>query len=107
MEDLMEGGKVKNIGVSNFNIEQLKEILSIARVKPFCNQFEVHPLLPNYELVEFCQSQGLITVAYAPLGVRINKQICKFLCINVLEFKIFVFFCRRQIDHGKQTNAFF
>jgi diketogulonate reductase-like aldo/keto reductase len=68
MEELVDESKVRSIGVSNFNIEQLSEILMNCRIPPVCNQIEVHPLLQNIELAEFCQSKNIAVVAYAPLG---------------------------------------
>jgi aldehyde reductase len=68
MEELVEQGKTKSIGISNFNIQQCKDILSICKIKPVCNQFEVNPLWQNEELVDFCLSNDIKVVAYAPLG---------------------------------------
>lgn len=67
MEDLVDQGKVKSIGLSNFNIEQTKEILSICRIRPVCNQVEVNPYFQNEELAEFTQKENIMIVAYAPL----------------------------------------
>ena len=68
MEELVAEGKTKSIGVSNFNIEQLTELLAVCKIKPVCNQFEVHPLCQSTELVDFCQKNDVLVVAYAPLG---------------------------------------
>ena len=68
MENLVKNGKVKSIGVSNFNIKQLKDVLENCEIKPVCNQFEIHPLLQNDELIEFCHKNGIAVVAYAPFG---------------------------------------
>jgi aldehyde reductase len=68
MENLVEKGKTKSIGLSNFNKEQVKVILSTCKVKPVCNEVEVNPLLQNIELVDFCQSNGIVVIGYAPLG---------------------------------------
>lgn len=68
LEDCVRAGTAKNIGVSNFNIAQLTEILAMATIKPVCNQFEVNPLWQNIELVDFCQKNGVTVVGYAPLG---------------------------------------
>jgi diketogulonate reductase-like aldo/keto reductase len=68
MEELVRQGKVKSIGVSNFNIEQLTDVLANCKVKPVTNQFEVHPYCQNTELIEFCQKNGVIVTNYAPLG---------------------------------------
>lgn len=68
MEELVDSGKTKSIGVSNFNNEQLGEILKMCRIKPVCNQFEVHPLLQSDNWVDFNHKNGVQVVAYAPLG---------------------------------------
>lgn len=61
-------GKTKSIGVSNFNIQQLEDVLANCEIKPVCNQFEVNPLFQNNELVDFCQKHDIVVVGYAPLG---------------------------------------
>jgi len=68
LEQLVAEGKVKNIGLSNFNIAQITEVLSFAKVAPACLQVESHPHLPNLELLEFCKKHGIAFVAYSPLG---------------------------------------
>lgn len=68
LEELVDQGKVKSIGVSNFNPEQLQDILNMCKYKPVCNQFEVHPLLQANEWVDFCQKNDVAVVAYAPFG---------------------------------------
>ncbi|KAJ3308125.1 hypothetical protein HDU76_004114, partial [Blyttiomyces sp. JEL0837] len=68
MEELVDKKKVRSIGVSNFNITKLKELLAVARIKPAVNQIELHPYLPQHELVEFCKQNGILVTAYSPLG---------------------------------------
>lgn len=68
MEELYAAGKARAIGVSNWTILGLKKRLRIAKVKPAVNQIEIHPFLPNTELVEFCLSHGILPEAYPPLG---------------------------------------
>ena len=61
-------GKVRAIGLSNFSVEQIKEILSICEVKPTILQTEVHPYSQEKELKEFLDSQGIVIQAWYPLG---------------------------------------
>ncbi|KAI5309955.1 hypothetical protein KEM55_002057 [Ascosphaera atra] len=68
MEKLLESGKVKAIGVSNYSIKFLEELLKEAKVVPAVNQVETHPLLPQQELVDYCNSKGIVVTAYSPFG---------------------------------------
>lgn len=68
LEDLKKAGKIKNIGVSNFNIEQLKDVLENCEIKPVNNQIEVNPYLQNDELIEFCQKNNIAVSCYGPIG---------------------------------------
>lgn len=68
MESFVDKKLVKHIGVSNFSVEQIKEILSFARIKPSVNQIENHPYLPEPEVVKFCQENDIHVTAYSPLG---------------------------------------
>ncbi|KAK7222784.1 hypothetical protein V2G26_010787 [Clonostachys chloroleuca] len=66
MEALVKKGKVKSIGVSNFNKEKIEEILKFAEIKPAVNQIEAHPFLQQPELLEWSKQQGIHTSAYSP-----------------------------------------
>ena len=68
MEDVYESGKARAIGVSNWTIEGLKKMDSFAKVKPMLNQIEIHPFLPNTELVNYCFEHNIMPAAYSPLG---------------------------------------
>ncbi|KAF3064868.1 Glycerol 2-dehydrogenase (NADP(+)) [Daldinia childiae] len=68
MEELYEAKKARAICVSNWTIPGLKKLLQFAKVKPTVNQIEVHPFLPNQELVEFCQQNDILPAAFSPLG---------------------------------------
>jgi len=69
-----KAGKVKTIGVSNFTISHLKDIISATGVKPFVNQVEMHPLNPQEELLEFCKKEGIVVTAYSPLGNNLKNK---------------------------------
>ncbi|KAE8410128.1 NADP-dependent oxidoreductase domain-containing protein [Aspergillus pseudocaelatus] len=68
MEKIYEDGKAKSIGVSNWTIPDLEKMFKFAKVKPHVNQIEVHPFLPNNELVQFCFKNDILPEAYSPLG---------------------------------------
>ena len=68
MEALVKKGKVKAIGVSNFNIRRLEDLLARSTIVPACNQVEAHPYLTQPELLEFCNKHSIILEAYSPLG---------------------------------------
>lgn len=68
MERLVDDGLCRSIGVSNFNLTRMKALLPHCRIKPSCLQVEMHPYLPQWELLEFCRANGIDVVAYSPLG---------------------------------------
>ena len=68
MEKMVEKGKTKTIGVSNFNEKQIEKILKSCNIKPANNQVEVHAYLSNRGIVDYCKSKGITVCAYAPLG---------------------------------------
>jgi 2,5-diketo-D-gluconate reductase B len=66
LQSLKERGLVKNIGISNFEVPQIEEALN--HVDVYANQIEMHPLLPQEEIREFCEENGVDVVAYSPLA---------------------------------------
>lgn len=68
MEKAYKEGKVKAIGLSNFNIRQIQEILDICEVKPAVLQTEVHPYAQEKELKAFLSREGIAIQAWYPLG---------------------------------------
>ena len=68
MEELYQEGKARAIGVCNFNIHHLEELLEHATVMPAVNQFEIHPLFTQESLIEYCRNLGIVPMAYTPLG---------------------------------------
>ncbi|MFE4350942.1 aldo/keto reductase [Peribacillus butanolivorans] len=67
LETLYKEGKVKAIGVSNFQIHHLKDVIKDAEVKPMVNQVECHPRLTQKEVQAFCTEQGIQLEAWSPL----------------------------------------
>ncbi len=72
LEYLYEEGRVKSIGVSNFQIHHLEDLLKDAKVKPVINQVEYHPRLTQKELQAFCEQHQIQLEAWSPL---MNGQI--------------------------------
>ncbi|MEH6937555.1 aldo/keto reductase [Bacillus sp. JJ664] len=67
LETLYKTGKVKAIGMSNFQIHHLQDVLEIAEIKPMVNQVELHPLLSQVELRNFLKENSIQVEAWAPL----------------------------------------
>lgn len=68
LEEQVDAGRTKTIGLSNFNVKQIERILKNARIKPACLQIEIHVFLPQYELVKYAQDNGLVVVGFSPLA---------------------------------------
>src|SRR5215472_13927811 len=68
MEDLVEQGKCRAIGLSDCGADALLRIFESARIKPSVVQVESHPYLPQTELLEVCNDKGIVLLAFAPLG---------------------------------------
>ncbi|KAF2288640.1 hypothetical protein GH714_009742 [Hevea brasiliensis] len=68
MEALFDSGKARAIGVSNFSVKKLEDLLAVARVTPAVNQVEIHPVWQQPKLHEYCKSKGIHLTGYSPLG---------------------------------------
>ena len=68
MENLADHGKCRAIGLSDITLDGLLPIYESARIKPAVVQVESHPYLPEAELLEFCNQNGIVFLAFAPLG---------------------------------------
>ena len=87
MEALVEKGLTRSIGVSNFGVQTLWDLLSYAKIPPAVNQIELHPLLAQSDLVKYCLANKILPMAYSPL-VRAAVTSSKRGTDNVLETEI-------------------
>jgi len=62
MEKIYKAGKARSIGVSNWTVKKPEKLLACAAIKPVIYQIEIHPFLPNAELVEFCFLKDILPV---------------------------------------------
>ncbi|WP_068792265.1 aldo/keto reductase [Brevibacillus laterosporus] len=67
LEKLYKDGRVKAIGVSNFQIHHLEDLMGEAEIKPMINQVEFHPYLTQKELITFCRTHDIQMEAWSPL----------------------------------------
>lgn len=79
LETLYKDGRVKAIGVSNFQIHHLEDLMKDAEIKPMVNQVEYHPRLTQKELHSFCQEHGIQLEAWSPLmqGQLLDHEVLK------------------------------
>ncbi|KAK2379152.1 NADPH-dependent aldo-keto reductase, chloroplastic [Trifolium repens] len=77
MEAIYDSGKARAIGVSNFSVKKLQDLLDVARVPPAVNQVELHPSLQQPNLHAFCKSKGVHLCGYSPLGKGVESNILK------------------------------
>ncbi|XP_033757770.1 aldo-keto reductase family 1 member B1-like [Pecten maximus] len=69
MQDLVDQGLCRSIGVSNFNSKQIQKIMDLGLKYPItCNEIEISPHNSNEKLLQFCKSKGIAVIAYSPLG---------------------------------------
>ncbi|MCL6570857.1 MAG: aldo/keto reductase [Bacillus sp. (in: Bacteria)] len=73
-EKLYKDGRVRAIGVSNFQVHHLEDLISSAEIKPMVNQVEYHPLLTQKDLHSYCKIEGIQLEAWSPLrqGTLLN-----------------------------------
>lgn len=102
MEDLYKQGKIKAIGVSNFKIHHLEEIMENCEIKPMVNQIEFHPSCLKEEVREFCKKENIIVTGYSPLA---NGKV--FECKELVEFaeKYGVSIAQLCIKYALQHNV--
>jgi len=74
MEKVLRQSKCEAIGVSNFSIKNLEELMKHTRSKPAMNQVEMHPYLAQNDLLAFCRKHEIAVVAYNPSGTDIVRK---------------------------------
>lgn len=68
MEEYADSGKVRSIGISNFNPHHIDDLLAYARIKPVVNQIEIHPSMTQYDVSVYNFLNGIQTESWGPLG---------------------------------------
>ncbi|KIL36622.1 glyoxal reductase [Cohnella kolymensis] len=67
LEELYDQGRIRAIGVSNFTIGHLEDLMAHCRIKPMVNQVEFHPMLTQKKLLAFCRKEGIQLESWRPL----------------------------------------
>lgn len=93
LEDLYNEGRVRAIGVSNFHLHHMQELLKVAKIKPFVNQIESHPYFNNNPLIEKMKELGINVEVWSPLGGSKTTCVRTDLIINEIAKK-----------HGKSSS---
>lgn len=68
MEDLVSSGLCRHIGISNFGVSLIRDLLSYAKIRPAVLQVESHPYLAQSKLLKYCQQESIALTAFSPLG---------------------------------------
>ena len=68
MEELVRAGLVRHIGVCNYGVALLRDLLASAQIRPAVLQVELHPYLTQEKLLRFCREEGIAVTAFSPLG---------------------------------------
>ncbi|MBQ6897781.1 MAG: aldo/keto reductase [Clostridia bacterium] len=79
-EKMYNDGKIRAIGVSNFEEKHIKSLCNFAEIKPQVNQLEFHPGFTQYDTVKYMQDNGILVEAWSPLGsgaVLKNERLCE------------------------------
>jgi diketogulonate reductase-like aldo/keto reductase len=75
MESLVDEGLVRAIGLSDIDVDGTRRIVSASRIKPAVVEVESHPYHPQWELHEYCQSEDIVLLAFAPLGHALEPRL--------------------------------
>ncbi|CAJ0956030.1 unnamed protein product, partial [Mesorhabditis belari] len=72
LEDAVNDGKIRSLGLSNFNHKQIERLIGHSRIKPTVLQVELHPYFQQKKLRDFCKKHHIVVIAYSPLGNPTN-----------------------------------
>jgi diketogulonate reductase-like aldo/keto reductase len=75
LEQLLDEGRCKSIGLSDITLEKLREIVASARIVPALVQVESHPYLPEWEPLDFFRAHGIVLLAFAALGHGMDPKV--------------------------------
>lgn len=75
LEALVDAGLIRNIGISNFNVQSTLDLLSYARIPPSVLEIEHHPYLQQKRLIKWVRSQGIQVIAYASFGNAVFEAV--------------------------------
>ena len=85
LEEFVENGKIKRLGISNFLPIHIEDIISIAKYRPVVNQFELHPMYVEKDTIECCRKYGIIVQAYSPFAQWNEKLITHPTLVSIAE----------------------
>lgn len=101
LEDAYDEGKVKAIGVSNFHIEDLDNIINNCRIKPMVNQVLSHVGQTPFELIDYCKKNNIVVEAYSPIAHGEAYRIKEVENIGIKNKKSFAQVClKHQLQLG-------
>jgi len=75
MESLVDQGLTRAIGLSDINVDDTRTVVDTARIKPAVVEVESNPYHPQWDLHDYCNSQGIILLAFAPLGHALDPRL--------------------------------
>mmetsp|Transcript_27033 Transcript_27033/g.26096 ORF Transcript_27033/g.26096 Transcript_27033/m.26096 type:complete len:142 (-) Transcript_27033:277-702(-) len=68
LEEYVDAGWIRSIGISNFQRRHIEDLLKVCRIKPAVNQFELHPLYVEHDTITCCQENNILVQAYSPFA---------------------------------------
>ena len=121
LEALVQEGKLRSIGVSNFDVDQLDYLLKRCTIKPAVNQIESHPGLWNDEIIDFCQKNNVYVEAWGPIkkvsdeakavldaiGSKYGKSWTQVILRYQIERNVIVIPKSHHVDHQKANLEIF